>query len=107
MNTPDDTPLFPNTQSIMPAGRTYINAQLWFDDRDGYRVIFCRHEVLYRVALDDRIHLAMIAVTLRQSQLATQGEIAAAFGHSVASQRRWETRFLQCGDDGLQPRKRS
>ena len=34
--------------------------------------------------------------------MATQAEIAAAFGHSVATQRRWETRYRQHGSDGLQ-----
>jgi transposase len=82
--------------------RTFINPILWFDDSDGYRVIFCRHEILYRVAVDDSVHLALVAVTLRQSGLATQLEIANAFGHSVATQRRWETRYSQHGNAGLQ-----
>jgi len=46
--------------------------------------------------------LALVAVMLRQSELATQSEIAVAFGHSVATQRRWETRYRQHGSDGLQ-----
>jgi hypothetical protein len=58
-------------------------------------------EILYRIALDDSVHWALVAVTLRQSELATQIEIAAAFGHSVATQRRWETRYAQHGSDGL------
>jgi prepilin-type processing-associated H-X9-DG protein len=56
------------------------------------------------VALNDTHHLAVVAVTLRQSQLATQLEIATAFGHSIATQRRWETRYLQHGSDGLRPK---
>ena len=77
---------------------------LWFDDWDGYRVVFCRHEALYRIALNDSVHLALVAVTLRQSDLATQIDIARAFGHSVASQRRWETLYWEHGIDGLQPK---
>src|SRR5271170_3761482 len=84
--------------------RTSINPTLWFIDSGGYRVIFCRHENLYRVAVNDTVSLALIAVTLRQSRLATQIEIARAFGHSVATQRRWEKRYAQYGLDGLQPR---
>jgi transposase len=53
------------------------------------------------VALNDAHHLAVVAVTLRQSHLATQPQIATAFGHSVATQRRWETRYLQYGSEGL------
>jgi len=56
------------------------------------------------VALNDAHHLAVVAVTLRQSHLATQSQIATAFGHSVATQRRWETRYLQHGSEGLRPK---
>jgi hypothetical protein len=105
MTTPTAPPLFAHTQPNTEHTRTSINPTVWFDDRDGYRVIFCRHEVLYRVALGDAQHLALVAVTLRQSKLATQGEIAAAFGHSEATQRRWETRYREHGAAGLLPRK--
>jgi hypothetical protein len=104
MNTPSDPFLFDHTKSNSSPPRTFINPILWFDDCDGYRVIWCRHEILYRVALDDSLHLALVAVTLRQSDLATQLEIAKAFGHSVATQRRWETRYAQHGVPGLQPK---
>src|SRR3982750_91312 len=102
MNTSSGPSLFDNTEPESSHRRTFINPILWFDDCDGYRVVFCRHEILYRVALGDPLHLALVAVTLRQSKLATQVEIAAAFGHSVATQRRWETRYRQHGSDGLQ-----
>ena len=98
-------PLFADPESDAKATRTYVNGCLWFEDRDGYRVIFCRHEPLYRVAVSDRHGLATICVMLRQSALATQEEIAAAFGHSVATQRRWETRYQQHGDVGLRGKK--
>ena len=104
MSTPSAPPISDTTQPNTNNSRTAINQRLWFADRDGYRVVFCRHEVLYRVALNDRHHLALVAVTLRQSELATQSEIAAAFGHSVATQRRWERRYCQHGSDGLQAR---
>src|SRR5947209_4536915 len=103
MNTSSGPSLFDNTEPASSHRRTFINPTLWFDDCDGYRVVFCRHEVLYRVALGDPLHLALVAVTLRQSGLATQVEIAAAFGHAVATQRRWETRYRQHGSAGLQP----
>lgn len=104
MDTSTAPTLFPHTETNPLHSRTHINPSLWFDDCDGYRVLFCRHEVLYRVALNDPYHLALIAVTLRQSQLATQAELAAAFGHSVATQRRWETRYRQHGSAGLLPK---
>ena len=102
MNTSSDTPLLDTPESNSNHVRTFINPILWFDDCKGYRVVFCRHEILYRIAWDDSVHLALVAVTLRQSELATQVEIAAAFGHSVATQRRWETRYSQHGSGGLQ-----
>src|SRR5947209_3925724 len=102
MDTPSAPFLFDHTQINSSHTHTSINPILWFDDCDGYRVICCRHEILYRVALDDSLHLALVAVALRQSELATQVEIAAAFGHSVATQRRWETRYRQHGSAGLQ-----
>jgi hypothetical protein len=104
MHTSSAFSLFDNTQSNTPDTRTFINPIVWFEERDGYRVVFCRHEVLARVALLDSLHLALVAVMLRQSQLATQVDIAAAFGHSVATQRRWETLYAQHGSAGLQPK---
>jgi transposase len=85
----------------MPDARTFVAPSLWFVDRDGYRVIFCRHDPIYRVALDDIPHLRFVCVMLRQSELATQEDLAFAFGHSVASQRRWERHYQQFGFDGL------
>jgi transposase len=98
--TPSDT-LFPPPAETSPDARTVINPSLWFVDRGSYRVVFCRHEPIYRLAVDDRPHLRYVAVMLRQSQLATQTELASAFGHSVAIQRRWERRYQQQGLDGL------
>jgi len=91
----------------VPDGRTFLNASLWFVDSDGYRVIFHRHEPIYRVALADEVHLRLIAVTLRQSRLATQEEICRAFGHGVSTQVRWERHYRQQGVDGLVAKKRT
>jgi transposase len=94
---------FPDT----PADeRKFINPSLWMVDLDGHRVIFCRHEPIYRIPLGDELHLRMVAVTLRVSKLATQEEIAQAFGHSVPTQRRWETEYHERNIEGLQ-RKRN
>jgi len=105
MNISSAPSIFDHTETNSGDTRTFINPILWFADCDGYRVIFCRHEILYRVGLNDAAHLALVAVTLRQSGLATQIEIAKAFGHSVATQRRWETRYAQHGSPGLQAKK--
>jgi transposase len=101
-----------STQQSLPleeppaGGRIYINASVWFVDQDGYRVVFRWHEPLYRVALSDTVHLRQVAVSLRQSQLASQAEIAQAFGHSEITQRRWERRYEKHGLEGLRVKSR-
>lgn len=105
MNTTSAAEPLANIQTSATHTRTHITPCLWFDDCDGYRVIFKRHEILYRVALADAPHLRLVAVYLHQSRLATQREIAAAFGHAEATQRRWETRYRQHGSAGLLPKK--
>jgi transposase len=87
-------------------GRISINASLWIVDHDGHRVVFLRHEPIYRIALGDEVHLRMVAVNLRLSKLASQYEIAKVFGHSVATQRRWESCYQEQNIEGLK-RKRS
>jgi transposase len=85
--------------------RRFINGSLWMVDYDGHRVIFLRHEPIYRIALGDEVHLRMVAVNLRLSHLAQQDEIAKAFGHSVATQRRWERSYQEQKLEGLQRKK--
>ena len=92
-------------ETPQPDGRTFLNGSVWFVDSDGYRVVFRWHEPLYRVALTDEVHLRLVAVSLRQSGLATQEEICRAFGHSVATQTRWERQYRKHGIDGLVSKK--
>lgn len=82
--------------------RTVINDHLWFVDDHESRVIFFRHEPIYQAALDDKVHLRFIAVSLRLNGHATQPEIARAFGHSVRTQRAWEIQFQKEGWQGLE-----
>ena len=58
------------------------------------------------VALTYDVHLRLVAVALRQSQLATQEEICRAFGHDVSTQARWERQYRHYGIDGLVSKKR-
>ena len=83
-----------------------INTRVWFIDNDGYRVVYRGWDTpLYSICLDDEIHLRYVAVWLRLSGLARQHEIAAAFGHSVESQRRWERRYEVEGLEGRHRQK--
>jgi len=86
--------------------RIMLNQSVWMVDHDGHRVIFCRHEPLFRIPLGDPVHLRMAAVTLRLSKAATQEEVAEAFGHSVATQRRWEERYQKEKLEGLAPKRK-
>lgn len=107
MNTHASTQSSLPLEEPPPDERTFLNGSVWFVDNDGYRVVFRWHEPLYRVALGDEVHLRLVAVSLRQSELATQEEICRAFGHSVVTQARWERRYRQHGVDGLVPGKRT
>jgi hypothetical protein len=97
MNSTSSDSVLPLPADSTPDACTFVTPSLWFVDCDGYRVIFCRHDPIYRVALDDFSHLRFVCVMLRQSELATQEELARAFGHSVASQRRWERHYQKHG----------
>ncbi|MCP5110520.1 MAG: helix-turn-helix domain-containing protein, partial [bacterium] len=92
-------------ENVPSDGRTFVNRSVWFVDQGGYRVVFRWHEPLYRVAISDKVHLRLVAVSLRQSGLASQEEIARAFGHSVTTQRRWERQYEQNAIDGLTPKR--
>jgi len=81
-HTPTESLLLPEEPGS--DDRTFLNASLWYVDKDGYRVVFHRHEPIYRIALNDEVHLRLVAVMLRQSRVATQEEICRAFGHSLA-----------------------
>ena len=87
--------------------RTAINRTLSFVDQAGVRVVLHWHEPLFRFALSDTLTLRYVAVHLRIGNLATQEEIAEAFDHSVATQRRWESRYQARGLDGLRSGKSS
>jgi transposase len=102
-HTPTESFLLPEEPAS--DGRTFLNASVWFVDKDGYRVVFHRHEPIYRIALNDEVHLRLVAVMLRQSRAATQEEICRAFGHSVSTQARWERQYAKHGIDGLRSKK--
>ena len=102
------TTLFDQTEAsdgYESQGRTRINRTLSVVDQGGARVVFHWHEPLYRLALSDTLSLRFVAVHIRLGDLATQEEISQAFGHSVATQRRWEKRYQGQGLQGLEKGK--
>ncbi len=88
-------------------GCRFINQRCRFHDHDGFRVVFFCGLSLYRFSLDDIVQLRFVAVALRQGGMCTQSEIARAFGHSIATQCRWERRYEEDGLEGLRDRARS
>ena len=86
-------------------GLTRINASLSFVDYAGARVVLRWQEPLYRFAISDTLSLRFAAVHVRLAELATQEEVSQAFGHSVATQRRWEKRYQERGLVGLEKGK--
>ena len=111
MSTIDRTPVLFNESEILEDGddcrRRAINRVLSFVDEAGVRVVFNWHEPLFRFTLSDTLTLRYVAVHLRTGNLATQEEIAQAFDHSVATQRRWENRYQADGIEGLRSGKSS
>ena len=97
MSTSNRTPVLFDENEILDEGddrrRTAINRALSFVDQAGVRVVLNWREPLFRFALSDTLTLRYVAVHLRIGNLATQEEIAEAFDHSVATQRRWENRY--------------
>jgi prepilin-type processing-associated H-X9-DG protein len=90
-----------------PSGRTSVNDQVWFVDYDGWRVVSLCGIVLYRMWVDDVVMLRFVATALRLDKHATQAEIAAAFGHSLRTQARWERLYRKGGIEGLKDGKRT
>ena len=94
-------------QNDVPDGATVeINERVWFFDHDGWRVVFRGWDTtpLFRIAVADKQEVRAVAVWLRTMGYAKQHEITRAFGHSVASQRRWESQYEKDGLAGLIPK---
>jgi len=72
------------------------------DDRaTRWRVVLVAGVVFMRFSLDDIVSTRMACVALRTSGLAFQEEVARAFGHSRATQCRWEEQYRDKGIEGL------
>lgn len=105
MSSRERTPVLFNESEVLDDNtdrkRTVINHALSFVDEAGIRVVFYWQEPIFRFALSDMLTLRYVAVHLRLNSSATQEELSRAFGHSVATQRRWENRYQAEGLEGL------
>lgn len=94
--------LFDELACPVPGERFDINDSVWFVENEGFRMIGLHWDtMLYGYSVEDELTHRLVAVTLRQRGLAKQYEIAAAFKHSVETQRRWERLFISHGSEGL------
>lgn len=106
MSTPNQPHLPLERRGVKPEDIVEINGRLWFVDRDGYRVVYQGWETpLHCVAIEDREHLRLVAVSLCLSGLARQEEVAAHFGMSLRTLQRAIRRYQAEGLDGLRRKK--
>ena len=82
----------------------WINSRCSFRDAEGMRVVFFGGIPLYNYDPADRFSERFVIVSLVEDRLARQVEAAIAFGHGVATVRRWQAAFRKSGSAGLDPK---
>ncbi len=83
-----------------------VNDCVWFEDRDGVRVICVRNIPFYTYDLDDKVQHLFCACQLIEAGLAKQCEVVRAFGVSVSTLQRARRRVREHGIAGLVPQKK-
>ena len=99
--------LLPIELPELPDGHVPINESMWYEESGGFCVVLHHGIPIYRFDREDTVTLRFVAAALRLGRHATQEEIAAAFGHSVRSQMRWEQHYREEGLSGLDDRPRT
>jgi transposase-like protein len=83
-----------------------VSERVWFEDRDGVRVVCVRNTPFYTYDLNDRVQHLFCACQLIEAQLAKQCQVARAFGISEPSLQRARRRVRDHGIAGLVPQKK-
>jgi len=83
-----------------------VNDRVWFEDRDGVRVVCVRNTPFYTYDLDDKAQHLFCAGQLIESGLAKQCEVVQAFGLSASTLQRARRKVRQEGIGGLLPQKK-
>jgi len=83
-----------------------VNDRVWFEDRDGVRVVCVRSIHFYTYDLNDRVQHLFCACQLIESGLAKQGEVVGAFGVSASTLQRARRKVREHGIAGLVPQKK-
>jgi len=83
-----------------------VNDRVWFEDRDGVRVVRVRNTPFYTYDLDDKVQHLFCACQLIEAGLAKQCEAVRAFGVSVSTLQRARRKVREHGIAGLVPEKK-
>jgi hypothetical protein len=83
-----------------------VNDCVWFEDRDGVRVVCVRNTPFYTYDLDDKVQHLFCACQLIEARLAKQCDVAEAFGISARTLQRARRKVRVEGIAGLVPKKK-
>jgi hypothetical protein len=83
-----------------------VNDRVWFEDRDGLRVVFVHTTPFYTYDLSDRVQHLFCACQLIESELGKQCEVIQAFGLSESTLSRARRRVREGGIAGLVPQRK-
>jgi hypothetical protein len=83
-----------------------VNDRVWFEDRDGVRVVCVRNTPFYTYDLDDKVQHLFCACQLIESGLAKQCEVVRAFAVSASTLQRARRKVRKHGIAGLVPQKK-
>jgi len=83
-----------------------VNDRVWFEDRDGVRVVRVRNIPFYTYELDDKVQHLFCACQLIEAGLAKQCAVVRAFAVSASTLRRARHKVREHGIAGLVPQKK-
>lgn len=83
-----------------------VNDRVWFEDRDGVRVVCVRNTPFYTYDLDDRVRHLFCACQLIEAKPAKQREVGRGFGLSESTLQRARRKIRDGGIAGLVPEKK-
>ena len=87
-------------------GCVAVNDRVWFEDRDGVRMVCVGNTPLYAYDLKDRVQHLFCACQLIEARLAKQCAVIGAFGISERTLQRCRRKMRKEGIGGLVPQKK-
>ena len=87
-------------------GCVAVNDRVWFEDRDGVRVVCVRNTPFYTYDLNDRVQHLFCACHFIEARLAKQSAVIRAFGISERTLERARRKVRKEGIGGLVPQKK-